>query len=425
MFLSWQYREKGFIVMKILVYRWDIYPYGNIIDTLKKQGHQADVLAFPISNHIWDERFAPMLEGRLAGNSYDLVFSVNFYAVIAEICFRENIKYLSWTCDTPLLSMLHPSVNYPTSYIFTFDRAEYKHFKKQGLPHIYYLPLAGTNHDFGIRQLHSPKTAASNADGNSPRNGLSAPDYLYDISFVGSLYEKNRYEEMCLALPEKLRGYLDAIVEAGRHFSGGDFISRMLTGEILSEVSRYVSVEGEGLSDEALRIHFETAVVSYKIAADTRLDALWLLSQKYRTDLFTSTPANDSTIVELDASENISIHPPVDYQQEMPEIFRRSKINLNFTIPNITDGVPLRVFDVLSSGGFLLTDRRESLGGLFQEGKDLVVFDGMGDLIEKTGYYLDHPREREQIARRGMEKVRSLHTYDRRIREMFSTTLHD
>ena len=398
--------------MKILVYRWDIYPYENIIDTLKKQGHQVDVLAFPISNHISDEHFAPLLEGRLAEKPCDLVFSVNFYAVIAEICFRKNIPYISWTCDTPLLSMLHPSVNYPTSYIFTFDRAEYNNLKKQGLPHIVYMPLAGMENSSSLRQAPSSlKTTSPEARENSLDNRTPAPSYLYDISFVGSLYEKNRYEEMCLALPEKLQGYMDAIVEAGRHFSGGDFISRMLTGEILSEVSHYVSVEGDTLSEEALRIHFETGVVSYKIAADTRMEALWLLSQKYRTDLFTSTPGNDSTVVELSALEHLCIHPPVDYQREMPEIFRRSKINLNFTIPNINDGIPLRVFDVLSSGGFLLTDRREALGELFQEGKDLVIFDGMGDLIEKAGYYLDHPQEREKIARSGMEKVCSLHTY--------------
>ena len=89
--------------MKILVYRWDIYPYDNIIKTLKKQGHLVDVLAFPISNHISDSSFTPILEEKLRENAYDLVFSVNFYAVIAGTCFRENIHYAAWTCDTPLL----------------------------------------------------------------------------------------------------------------------------------------------------------------------------------------------------------------------------------------------------------------------------------------------------------------------------------
>lgn len=397
--------------MKILVYRWDIYPYDNIINTLKKQGHLVDVLAFPISNHISDKDFTPVLEEKLHENAYDLVFSVNFYAVIAGICFQENIRYAAWTCDTPLLSMLHPSVTYPTSHIFTFDQAEYQKFVKKGVPHIHYLPLAGME----ICHTQSPPFPYT----ASPPDSRPAADELYDISFVGSLYEKNRYEEMCFALPDKLRGYMDAILEAGRHISGGDFISRMLTENILSEVCQYVFLEGETLSKEALRIHFETAVISYKIAADTRANTLWLLSQSHPVHLFTSTPPDHPMMADYDLPNHLSLHAPVDYRQEMPEIFRQSKINLNFTIPNITDGVPLRVFDILSCGGFLLTDCRSALGELFQDGQELVVFHGMEDMMKKADYYLNHPAQRKEIARRGMEKVRSLHTYDIRLTEMF------
>lgn len=397
--------------MKILVYRWDIYPYDNIIKTLKKQGHQVDVLAFPISNHISDQNFTPILEEKLREDAYDLVFSVNYYAVIAGICYQENIRYAAWTCDTPLLSMLHPSVKYPTSHIFTFDWAEYQKCKKEGVPHMHYLPLAGIK-EGDIQPPPSSDTVSLPAS-------CSAAGDLYDISFVGSLYEKNRYEDMCLALPDKLQGYMDAILEAGRHISGGDFLSRMLTEEILSEVSQHVSIEGEALSKESLRIHFETAVLSYKIAADTRLNALWLLSQSHSVDLFTSTPPDHPMMADYDLPNHLSLHPPVDYQREMPEIFRRSKINLNFTIPNITDGVPLRVFDILSCGGFLLTDYRNTLGELFQDGQDLVIFHGMEDMMKKADYYLNHPAEREEIARHGMEKVRSLHTYHLRLTEMF------
>lgn len=392
--------------MKILVYRWDIYPYDNIIDTLTRQGHQTDVLAFSVKSHIEDEDFSRVLEDKIKESGCELVFSVNFYAVIAKTCFRNNVRYAAWTCDTPLLSMLHPSVFHPTNYIFTFDKMQYEHFKKQGLDHIYYLPLAGAP--------ATPLTENARSLPQAPRD----KKYYYDVTFIGSLYEKNRYDEIYDILPDNLCGYLDAIIEAGKRISGGNFISRMLTDEILSQISQYVSVEGNVLSDSALKIHVETAVLSYKIAAEIRTDALWLLSQSYNTHLFTSTPRSDAAMTELSALNNLHCHPPVDYQTKLPDIFRRSKINLNFTIPNIQNGIPLRVFDILSSGGFLLTDCRDALYELFEDGKDLVVFDGMSDMIEKAGHYLTHPSEREQIARSGMEKVHRLHTYDHRIREI-------
>ena len=43
--------------MKVLVYRWDIFPYDDIINELKEQGHIVDVLAFPVKSHIKDEAF--------------------------------------------------------------------------------------------------------------------------------------------------------------------------------------------------------------------------------------------------------------------------------------------------------------------------------------------------------------------------------
>lgn len=86
--------------MKILVYRWDIYPYDDIIQTLIKQGHLVDVLAFPISNHINDAPFETALCQKLQ-NGYDLVFSINYYTVIAIICEKFKLPYASWTCDSP------------------------------------------------------------------------------------------------------------------------------------------------------------------------------------------------------------------------------------------------------------------------------------------------------------------------------------
>ena len=109
----------------------------------------------------------------------------------------------------------------------------------------------------------------------------------------------------------------------------------------------------------------------------------------------------------------------VDYWSEMPKVFRESKINLNFTIPNIKSGIPLRVWDVLGSKGFLLTNYQAEIPYYFEEGKDLVCFDGIEDLREKVAYYLEHEEERLQIAENGYRKVKEYHTYVHRVSEMF------
>ena len=62
-----------------------------------------------------------------------------------------------------------------------------------------------------------------------------------------------------------------------------------------------------------------------------------------------------------------------------------SKINLNFTIPNIKSGIPLRIWDVLGCGGLSSDELPGRDSVLFQGGEDLVCFDGLEDLCEKWG----------------------------------------
>ena len=383
--------------MNILVYKWDIFPYNDIIDELKKQGHSMDVLAFPVKNHIQDSAFEKKLAEYLETGSYNAVFSVNYFTVISNTCHKYGIPYISWTCDAPLAGMRNPSVYNPENTIYVFDYKEYEYFKDAGT--VKYLPLAGAP-DRISRLL--------------TENGLcrDSRKYSYDISFVGNLYDKNRYDEMVNALPPYLCGYMDATVEAQLNVSGGNIINIMLTDDIMENASKYMDLKQGGKNLAELKLYFATSVLSYKAAAIMRRQAVNALSDIAAMHLFT-TSSTDGLFKTI-------VHPPVKYHNEMPLVFAASKINLNITTPNIEDGIPLRVFDVLSAGGFLMTDYRPGLEKLFDIGKDLVVYDGINDLANKARYYLQHDKERELIAASGFDKLQKLHTYKHRIQAMFS-----
>ena len=64
--------------MKVLVYRWDIFHYDDIINELKEQGHIVDVLAFPLKSHIRDKAFEERLAGYLENGGYNAVFSIKY-----------------------------------------------------------------------------------------------------------------------------------------------------------------------------------------------------------------------------------------------------------------------------------------------------------------------------------------------------------
>ena len=106
----------------------------------------------------------------------------------------------------------------------------------------------------------------------------------------------------------------------------------------------------------------------------------------------------------------------VDYRVMMPWAFKESAINLNFTIPNIHTGIPLRVWDVLGAGGFLLTNHQSEMDFIFHDGEDMAWFDCEEELIDKASYYMTHTSEREKIAKKGAALVRDGHSFVDRIK---------
>ena len=291
--------------------------------------------------------------------------------------------------------MRNSSVYNPENSIYVFDKKEYEYFNSIGADTVKYLPLAG-----------SPKRISKLIKNKDK--------YLYDISFVGNLYDKNRYDEMINALPPYLCGYMDAAIEAQLNVSGGNILNIMLTDDIIDNLHQYIDVQSENnsLSDSNLKLHFATSVLSYKVASIMRTNTLNSLGSIADVHLFTTSCT--------DNMHRITVHPPVRYLDEMPSVFASSKINLNMTIPNIENGIPLRVFDILSAGGFLMTDYRPEIENLFDINKDLVVYDGTDDLVAKVEYYLRHDKERELISANGFDKLQKLHTYSHRINVMFN-----
>ncbi len=119
-------------------------------------------------------------------------------------------------------------------------------------------------------------------------------------------------------------------------------------------------------------------------------------------------------------------------EEEAVKIYNYSKININlhssmwhWDINPAGDFLNPRVYEILGCGGFQLVDKRKYMEGVFEDGKDLVVFESIDDLRRKIKYYLSNEEERDAIAEHGCETVRKNHTYERRVNEMMSIILLD
>jgi spore maturation protein CgeB len=151
-------------------------------------------------------------------------------------------------------------------------------------------------------------------------------------------------------------------------------------------------------------------VINRKITGLERTELLREISGRHPVDLFT----HDASFT----MPNLKNHGPVDPYMGLPLVCKRSRINLNISLRSIKSGIPQRAFDIMGSGGFLLTNYQNDFLDYFVPDEDFVCYESKEDLLNKIDYYLTHEDERAAIAKNGHDKVAAAHTYRHRVSEM-------
>jgi hypothetical protein len=95
----------------------------------------------------------------------------------------------------------------------------------------------------------------------------------------------------------------------------------------------------------------------------------------------------------------------------------RIGINLHLDDPE-HQGINPRTLEVPGAGCFLLTDYRREMGKIFDMEREVAVFHDMDEFEIKVEFYLEHEKEREEIADLGHRKVHREHTFAARCGEM-------
>lgn len=325
------------------------------------------------------------------------VFSINFFPAIAEVCHIHRILYLCWTVDSPVLELFSKSILHDTNRIFLFDKAQYEYFHAYNPNCIFYLPLASDVEHF------DSVTADISADDEAA--------FRSDISFVGSLYsEKNPLNK--LELSPYITGYIKGTVDAALQIYGYNLIEETITDDVVKAIQdadpHFYSVKD--VITDPVRYVAAHQYLGFTAAEWERIRTLNELSRYFDVDLYTRS---DTTPL-----RNVHVHDGIKTLTEMPKVFHLSRINLNITIKPIQTGLPLRIFDIMGCGGFVMTNYQTEIPEYFEIGTDLETYSGMEELIDKCAYYLEHEEERATIALNGYRKVKDFHTYQNRILDM-------
>ncbi len=379
--------------MKILFVQWDSIAQKDLEEAFLQEGHELlyEKITSEQFSYSNPEEIERKLSGTVSKEKPDLVFSVNYSPAITEFCSKKRLRYVSWIYDSPYDWMYLESILAPCNQVYMLDKELCQEFRSAGIRTVQYLPMAA----------------------NTERLDRAADEnvsYVYGVSFVGALYmEADRFSGKKSALTDYTKGYMDALAESQMKIAGYNFIPEVL-GPILDELCKvYPRYPIKG--DLRTNAYFcAESVVNPWITRLERVDLLEAVAKTYGVDLFTHN--------QVFSLPNVCNHGPVDYYEEMPGVFRQSKINLNISKRGMRSAVPLRCFDIMGSGGFLLSNFQSGFLDLFVPGEDFVYYENKEDLLQKVGYYLPHEQERQEITRRGHDKVAANHTYRHRVRQM-------
>lgn len=384
--------------MRFLIYRWQTVGIGDLEDCIVKMGHEIDTIEHVFYSYEVDEDFSKSLSDRLRLKQYDAVISFNYFQVISNVCEKWNINYISWIFDSPTLNLFSKTVVNRCNYIFIFDKTLYQEIKKMGVNKVYYLPLA-----VNVARLEQLDIHRDDID-----------KFQSDISFVGSLYDKKISYDALMNLPEYYKGYLEAVMQAQVNIYGYNFLEELLTDDIVNGLNKYVHLNLDNNFIGSEKMIYASTFLGVKVTSMERMRILDILSREFSVDLYSSS--------DIKTLPFVNYRGKVNYYTEMPKVFFLSKINLNMTFRNIKTGIPLRIFDIMGAGGFVLTNYQEELLDHFIDGVDLVIYENIEDLQYKIRYYLGHEEERKQIAYNGYKKVKESHTYKVRFDKIIETT---
>lgn len=390
--------------MNILIYRYNSICEPDLIDAFQSAG-------FNVVEETYEmqiKKVAPatriqLVENHLKADSLLFIFSINFFPDIAEICHIYGTPYLCWTVDSPVPELFSKAISYETSHIFVFDYEQYLRFNQYNPEGILYLPL-------GINRKRFDQVIST----------ISAADrqkFTHDISFVGSLYSEKNSMRKVHDLSDYTSGFVNALVNASLKIYGADIIEPALAPSVIDEIkskaeSFFQIAAPIAPSDSYVAAH---QYIGTQVTEQDRIRTLNTLASHFNVDLY--------TLSDTSSLSGVTIHGGANSLIEMPKILHLSRINLNMTSKPIISGLPLRIFDIMGCGGFVMSNYQYEIPEHFEIGVDLETYSSIDELIDKCSYYLTHDEERQKIAANGYRKVCENHTYYHRIAQMIQSIM--
>ncbi len=322
------------------------------------------------------ETAASSFKERLRTLAGDIVFSVNFFAPVSELCKQEEIPYCSWVLQLPNFDLYTASIQNPCNYIGICDSYLVERLWQEGVSKAFFLPDA---------------VELSKVEKVPVERGAC---------FVARHPEQTLYTE---GMSLYAKGYLDAFLHA----------QRVLYGASILEDGLLQRVQREFLScnpvPENILPQMQKLYVADRYLAPVCTGLQHNIFLQNFDDIMTIY--SDGGFEACKAEK----HPFVEEEAKRREIYISKEFTLVLAPHLLHNGIPRDTLEVIAAGGFPIAGFQKDYAYFFQKDENLAFFTNRTEFKESIVRYGNSYEERERVRTAAYETVAGGHTYTHRI----------
>ncbi len=315
----------------------------------------------------------------LCALSGDIVFSVNFFARVSELCSKEAIPYCCWVLQLPNFDLYTSSVRNACNYLGICDSYLVERLLELDVPRVFLLPDA-------VELKETKKMPVER-----------------EACFVARYPEKKLNTE---GMTLYGKGYLDAFLHAQRVLHGASILENGLLQRVQREflscnpvpecilpelrklfaADRYLAPTCTGLQQSIFLQNFDSIMTIY---SNGRFEA-----------------------------SNAKKYPYIEEEEQRQKIYAGKEFTLVLAPHCLHHGIPRDTLEVIAAGGFPVCSFQKDYACFFQKDKNLVYFINTEEFKEAVVRYGNSWEERERVKMAAYEIVAAGHTYEHRIAVM-------
>lgn len=382
------------ISMRLTYIAWGYIYDEAIIRAFKAEGFQIEEIDFlqnidfvndtekewdiPKSNS--EEEARRIVETKLIDCSADIVFSINFNAVISEFCQQKEIPYCCWVLELPNFDLYTKAVFNPCNYIAICDSYLVERMWQLGVQKAYFLPDAV---ELGEK--------------------VSDEKFEREFCFIAK-YPVSVFNTDKMTLYAK--GYLDSFIHAQRVLYGANVLENGLINRVYQEFKNGNSIPKQIIPQ------MEKLFIADKYLAP--------MCTGIQQNIFMKNNENIMTIYSDSEFKmcNTKKYSYVSEEKERRKIYAGKEFSLILAPHVLHNGIPRDMLEVIAAGGFPICAYQKDYGYFFERDENIAYFTNAAEFSQVIVKYGNNHEERARVKENAYNMVATYHTYRNRIVSM-------